>query len=138
MAGRKPLTLGHLDELDASPRAKERAKVFLETLSGRLSVPEALARLGLSESYFHELRGDWLRRAVALLEPQPAGRPPRPVDAAQLAEDLARATQERDALRDQLRATQAQLDVRRILAAPAADDDVKKNAPAPLNRWRPK
>lgn len=138
MAGRKPLNLGHLDDLAASTRAKERAKVFLATLSGQLSVGEALARLDLGESYFHELRGDWLRRAVELLEPQPIGRPPRPVDAAQLAADLERVTQERDALRDQLRAAEARLDVHRILVGATVDDDGKKTAPATPNRPRPK
>jgi hypothetical protein len=130
MAGRKPLELGHVDGLDGSDRAKERLRVFLETLHGELSVPEACTRLGVQESYFHELRHRWLQSALALLEPRPVGRPPQtPPSAvapatADLARDNARLAAEAESLREDLRAAAVRAEIERIksgasLGAPA-------------------
>jgi hypothetical protein len=119
MAGRKPLELAHVETLDGSERAKERLRVFLETLHGELTVPEACGRLGLHESYFHELRHRWLQEALALLEPQPVGRPPQkpPLDGSspsELARDNARLAAEAAALREELRASEVREEIARI------------------------
>lgn len=75
--GRKPLALGHVGRLDGSQRAKQRMTAFLSTLQGQCTVTEACQKLGLSESHFHAARQRWLQQSLALLEPRPAGRPPR-------------------------------------------------------------
>jgi transposase-like protein len=130
MAGRKPLELAHVDALDGSERAKERLRVFLETLRGELSVPEACQRLGLHESYFHELRHRWLQDALTLLEPQPVGRPvqkPPREEPPELARENARLAAEAEALREELCASQVREEITRIKSAPP--DPVARGAP---------
>lgn len=116
MAGRKPLELAHVETLDGSERAKERLRVFLETLHGELTVPEACGRLGLHESYFHELRHRWLQSSLAMLEPRPVGRPPQkpPLEESELARDNARLAAEAESLREDLRAAQVRAEIERI------------------------
>jgi hypothetical protein len=118
MAGRKPLELAHVDSLDGSDRAKERLRVFLETLHGTLTVDAACERLGLHESYFHELRHDWLQGALGLLEPRRVGRPPRE-EPSELARENARLAAESAALREELRGAQVRQEIAQILGAPA-------------------
>lgn len=76
--GRPPKGPDLVDALDASEDAKARAKIFLQSIQGTLSAAEASARLGVSETRFHEMRTEWLAQATALLEPKPRGRPPAP------------------------------------------------------------
>lgn len=76
--GRPPKGPDLVDALDASEDAKARAKIFLQTIQGTLSVAEASTRLGVGEARFHEMRSEWLVQATALLEPKPRGRPPAP------------------------------------------------------------
>jgi hypothetical protein len=83
--GRKPLGPELVDHLLGSDHAKERLKVFLETLREEKSVPEACAALALGESRFHELRVETLQAALDRLEPRPAGR--REVRALELQRD---------------------------------------------------
>lgn len=78
--GRKPLVTGHVDTLAGSTRAKDRLRVFLETLRGELTVPKACEELALSESQFHWARGQWLQEALELLESRPLGRPKQQPD----------------------------------------------------------
>ncbi len=124
MAGRKPLELAHVDALDGSERAKQRLRVFLETLQGDLSVAEGCQRLGVHESYFHELRHRWLQEALWLLEPQPVGRPPRKppsaesAEAADVARDNTRLAAEAESLREALRAAAVREEIARIKSAP--------------------
>jgi hypothetical protein len=67
-----------VEHLDGSGKAKERLRVILETLMGQCRVPEACARLQISEQRFRQLRAGVLRAALARLEDRPAGRPRRP------------------------------------------------------------
>jgi hypothetical protein len=64
-----------VDGCEASDHAKHRARVFLETLTGLKTVPEACAELGLGEAAFHEARRKMLQAAVVSAEPAPPGRP---------------------------------------------------------------
>lgn len=73
--GRKPLSTGHVDKLYGSPRAKQWMTAILKTLSGEWTIPDACLLLGVHEAHFHAMRGRWLREALHLLEPRPAGRP---------------------------------------------------------------
>jgi len=120
MAGRKPLLLGHIDSLDGSDRAKCRLRIFVETLSGTISVSQACRDLDLQESQFHELRRQWLRSAVDLLEPRRVGRPPRSTTAPLAAAEYERLTSENAELRRQLQTLQQRVEIERILAAPTA------------------
>jgi transposase-like protein len=74
--GRPPKKLGHVDALSGDEATKARLKAILATLTGDLSVPEACARLGVSESRFHELRQMALTAMLEGLAPRPVGRPP--------------------------------------------------------------
>lgn len=135
MAGRNPLELAHVDALDGSQRAKERLRVFLETLHGELSVPEACGRLGLHESYFHELRHRWLQSALALLEPRPVGRPPQqPPEENPQARDNARLAAEAAGLREELRAAAARAEIEQIKSGghSRAPDGAGKKTERPL------
>ena len=76
-AGRKPLGTGHVDQLSGSERAKLRLETILNTLRGELRIADACQQLGVCESRFFALRNHWLQEALELLEPRPAGRPPK-------------------------------------------------------------
>jgi transposase-like protein len=80
--GRPPkgseIVTGH----DASGSAKLRVRLVLETLGGKLSLKDAAAQLGISESQFHRIREDLLDGMLEAAEPKPLGRPPTLVDPA--------------------------------------------------------
>src|SRR6185369_11696428 len=77
MRGRRPAGPEYVEQLHGSANARQRLRVVLETLAGRLRVQEACAQLGIGEVRFHELRRTVLEAALAAVEPRPAGRPPR-------------------------------------------------------------
>jgi transposase-like protein len=81
MRGRKPSGPEYVERMEGSAKAKERAQVVLETLSGKLSVQEACRRLGIGEALFNRLRKRFLNGGVPALEDRPAGRPPQVVSA---------------------------------------------------------
>jgi transposase len=81
MRGRRPSGPEYVERLQGSAKAKERARVILETLAGRLSVQEACRRLGIGEAFFNRLRLRFLDGGVPALEDRPAGRRPRQVSA---------------------------------------------------------
>jgi transposase-like protein len=64
--------------LPGSEAAKQRLELILDTLAGKCTIPKACEALGVNETRFHELRNQWIRNAVQLLEPRPSGRPPTP------------------------------------------------------------
>ena len=79
--GRPPKKAEHVKRVEGSDEARERLALILRTLGGELSVAEASATLGVSESHFHRLRERALAGAAEALEPRPAGRPPSVVEA---------------------------------------------------------
>jgi hypothetical protein len=86
-AGRKPLGTAHVERLEGSTLAKRRLTWILQTMRGERTIPEACRALSICESRFHALRHQWLQEALDLLEPRPAGRPPKgapPPEAEQL------------------------------------------------------
>lgn len=102
--GRPPAGPRLVDGLEGSEAAKERLRVVLQTIAGELSVPEACARLNVSEARFHELRAEVLQMALQHLEPKPAGRrsrQPDPQDA-----EMATLKEQIQELKIELRATQ--------------------------------
>lgn len=72
---RPPEGVGHVGRLDGPEDLKRRLRVLLDTLAGRVSVAQACAALGVSESRLHELRRQALVGALGALMPKPAGRP---------------------------------------------------------------
>lgn len=67
-------------KFDASQEAKEKVRLVLDTLSSKTSVQDAAARLGVSESRFHQIRDEIVTGMLSAAEPKPVGRPPEPDD----------------------------------------------------------
>jgi len=131
--GRKPAGPQIAERLEGSPVAKQRLEVILETIAGRLTVPEACQRLEIGESRFHELRHQTLQATLASLEPRPLGRPAKPTSSEQVEIDALQAELRR--LHAELELAQVQIRLARIHPGliggqPAAPDDLasKKNA----------
>jgi hypothetical protein len=82
--GRKPQGVKHVESLQGSQHAKQRLRVFLETLSGAKTVPQACEELGIHHTRFFEQREEWLQEALELLEPRLGGRPARELPPASL------------------------------------------------------
>lgn len=72
---RPPEGVGHVDRLDGPEELKRRLRALLETIVGGVSVAQACAQLGVSESRLHELRRQALVGALGALMPKPSGRP---------------------------------------------------------------
>jgi transposase-like protein len=125
--GRKPLSTEHLRRVQGSPHAKQRMRVFLETLGGKITVEEACRQIGIGDSQFHQVRHRWLQEAVELLEPRRSGRPPHEFDEAYAKAELRRLEAEVANLRQQLLATETRAEVARILE----DEPPKKRGNAP-------
>jgi hypothetical protein len=127
--GRKPAGPRIADRLEGSPVAKQRLEVILETIAGRLTVPEACERLGIGESRFHELRNQTLQATLEALEPCPLGRPTKPTSPEQAEVDGLQAELRR--LHAELELAQVQLSLARIHPGliggqPEADDLASK------------
>ena len=74
-SGRPPKGLGHVDSLTGDAEEKKRLKTILATITGDLTVKEACERLGVSESWLHEIRRSALEGMLQGLAPRPPGRP---------------------------------------------------------------
>jgi len=126
MRGRHAHGPEYVEHLQGSDDAKRRAKIILETLTGKLRVQEACRKLGICEQRLWQLRQEMLQAAVASLETQPAGRRPAAVEApeaAALKEQLA-------TLQGELRAAQVREEI--ALALPrVVHEPVIKEPPAP-------
>lgn len=122
MRGRTPAGPEVVEQLQGSAPAKQRLRVVLETMAGQLRVPEACRQLGISEQRFRQLRAELLQAALSQLEPKPAGRPPRPVEAAEVT-----------ALREQVRALELEVQtaqVREVLALALPQTQAPATEPA--------
>jgi transposase len=84
MRGRYPSGPEFAMKLHGSEQARQRLEVLLETVAGSCRVSEACERLGISEQRFDQIRIEALQAAVQALEPQPTGRPPRILSAAEI------------------------------------------------------
>jgi hypothetical protein len=132
--GRNPAGPQIVERLEGSPVAKQRLEVILETIAGRLTVPEACQRLEIGESRFHELRKETLQATLESLEPRPLGRPAKPTPPEQGEIDALQAEIRR--LHSELELAQVQIRLARIhpgligAQRAAAGDDLasKKNA----------
>jgi hypothetical protein len=75
--GRPPAGPEIVNNAEGSEQARKRMQVFLQTISGELTVAQACEQLGLSEARFRELREQIVQAAVSSLEPKAPGRPPQ-------------------------------------------------------------
>ena len=85
---RPPDGVGHVDRLEGPEDLKARLRILLDMLAGRVSVAQACATLGVSESRLHELRRQALTGALGALMPRPAGRPVRAESATEREKEL--------------------------------------------------
>jgi transposase-like protein len=129
--GRPPkgseIVTGH----DASVSAKKKVILALKTLAGKLSVKDAAAQMGVSESQFHRVRDQLLDGMLAAAEPKPVGRPPEIPDPASEVERRLRARVRE--LEDELEIAQ----VREVLALAFPDiagDDIEERKKKLLER----
>jgi len=106
-----------VETIEASPPARERAKVILMTLSRRMTVEAGCRWLRVGRTRFQELRRRMLAAAVGALEERPAGRPRTQVE--QTRRGLAALRRRLVALESELRTVQTELDIARSEAGPA-------------------
>jgi Helix-turn-helix domain len=107
MRGRYPWGPEYVEQLTGSAQAKQRAKIILETVTGKLRVQEACQILGISEQRFGQLRQEMLQAGVASLEAQSAGRPRSPSEAP----EVSALREQLLGLQDELRAAQVREEI---------------------------
>jgi hypothetical protein len=111
--GRPPAGPEVVANVAGSDVAKERVRLILETVAGKMSVADACEKLAISEARFRELRDELLQAAVARLEPKPAGRPRQHTP-----EELARISQleaQVEHLKVELRASQIREEIALVM-----------------------
>jgi hypothetical protein len=105
-----------VESIEASPQARERAKVILLTLAQKWSVQAGCRWLRVGRTRFQDLRQRMLGAAVAALEERAAGRPRSQVQ--RTCRQLSTLRRRLVELEQELRRTQAELDVARSEAGP--------------------
>jgi hypothetical protein len=78
MRGRRPSASAVVARLEGPRATRERLRVLLDTLSGRIALEAAGARLGLGRTRVLALRREALQGALEALAPRPLGRPRAP------------------------------------------------------------
>jgi hypothetical protein len=106
-----------VEAIEASPQARERARVILGTLARKWSVEAGCRSLRVGRTRFQELRRRMLAAAVVALEERPAGRPKSQVE--QTRRGLSALRRRLVALEQELRTVQTELDIARSKAGPA-------------------
>jgi len=111
------------EEEDA--KARERQRVILEVLSGRMTATEAAGTLRVSRKTYYEWQDRGLSAMHQALMDRPGGRPPKPVDPEKERLQQALAVQEKDrqVLEGRLRIQEA---IRQTLEAMGPDGLSKK------------
>lgn len=100
-----------VEKVEASPQARERARVILKTLAKTCSVQAGCTRLGIRRTHFQDMRRRMIEAAVRALEDRPSGRPRIRVQ--QTCRQLAQLRRRLATLEMDLRRTQAELDIAR-------------------------
>ena len=136
MRGRRPVGPEYAEQLTGSETAKRRAKVILETMTGRCRLKDACQRLGISEQRFHQLREEMMTAAVKALEPGQAGRPAyTPTPAEEQVAAMERQLQDKEV---ELRAAKAREEIALIMPEVKHEpaDPEKKTPQRPPTRRR--
>jgi hypothetical protein len=131
-AGRPPKGAGLVEKFEGSREAKRRFRLILETIHGDLPVIEAMARLNISESRFHQIRDKALEAGLASLEPGVTGRPPRVPPETAL--EMERMTEENEHLRHELEKSRVLAEVGMRFSHLPADMLLKKKPPSRKER----
>ena len=106
-----------IDSIEASPQARDRAKVILLTLARQCSVRQGCFTLGVGRTRFQDLRERMIGAAVGALEDRPVGRPRLQV--AQTCRQLSTLRRRLVAIERELKRSQTELDIARSEAGPA-------------------
>jgi hypothetical protein len=132
--GRKPMGPALVERLGGSFQAKQRMEAILETIAGRLPIPEACRRLGIHEAMFYRLRTEVLEAGIARLEPRPMGRPPHQATAVEThCEQLQHHVAE---LESELKIAAVREEIARVMPHVAAEDPSLKKTTGPPPRGR--
>jgi len=130
--GRKPKGPELVTHLEGSDAARQRLRRIVDSLTGRASVAEVCAELGIGESRFHQLRSDALQAALDRLEPRAAGRPPQAVSPAEArVVELERQLRE---LKWELQASQIRLELAEALPGLVRREPTVKKTTRPSSR----
>jgi transposase-like protein len=127
MRGRKPPGPELVHRLEGAGHVKERLEVILQTLSGRLGVKEASARLGITPQRFHMLREQALQGALGALAPRPMGRPRQTPTPAQ--ERIDALEQDNDRLQRELEASGLREEIAVLLPRRPRRGEKKRGTP---------
>ena len=106
-----------VEKVEASPQARERARVILTTLAKRCSVQAGCTRLGIRRTHFQDMRRRMIEAAVRALEDRPSGRPRIRVQ--QTCRQLAQLRRRLATMEMDLRRTQVELEIARSEAGAA-------------------
>ena len=118
--GRPNKGVDHVGNCDGSKQSKLRTQVVLQTISGELSVNEALEILGIQRPHFAKLRLRALQGAVDALEPgRPGRRRKRDAEADQRTSELSTKVAQ---LERQLQLERARADIAQILPGRTRDE----------------
>jgi len=112
-----------IDRIEASPLARERAKVMLQTLARQCSVHSGCTTLGMGRTRFQDLRRRMIGAAVGALEERPVGRPRLRV--AQTCRQLSTLRRRLAELERELRMTLTELDIARGDAGGAVQERLR-------------
>ncbi len=134
MRGRKAPGPEYVQRLDGADHEKERLEVILLTLTGRLGVTQASARLGITPQRFHVLRQQALQAALAALAAQPLGRPRRVVGPEQ--ERIDELTRDTERLRRELASSGLREEIVLLLAGQHDRGEKKSGRGADRKRGR--
>ncbi len=75
MRWKRPLGADAIRALAGSETARRKMEVLLQAATGKTTVAEACAQLGVGEAAYHKLRHRMLQGALENLEPRVPGRP---------------------------------------------------------------
>jgi replication fork clamp-binding protein CrfC len=131
-AGRPHEGADLVDRLAGSDEAKKRFKTIMETITGETLVKDAIARLGISETRFYQLRDEVLKAGLSSMEPAKPGRPSS--RSAEDEEEIARLRIENSSLRVELHREGVRADVNEVLSLPV--EPYKKKEPKRRKRRR--
>jgi transposase-like protein len=134
MRGRMPAGPEVVEHLEGSDKAKERARIILETMMGKWRVQEACERLDICEQRFRQLRDDFLQGGLERLEGQPAGRPRRAPEP----EETVALRQQLEALQGELQAAQVREEIALALPQVSMPPRAEEVPPAPQKKRRPR
>ncbi len=126
MRGRKPPGPEFVYRLEGAMSEKERLKIILETIAGRLSVEAASARLAITTQRFHVLRQEALQAALDALKPASPGRPRQTPTPEQ--ERIDALEQDNERLRRELAASQLREEIALVLPQRRQRSEKKRDA----------